>query len=153
ARRSSITSSMYGLLRDEPGCVGNCSEGDTSLHHGNEKVMDVASGASPREARGGRTFVASSESSSQKSSEYARRPSRVRTTGGVPPEQLRARTLVSIFLAVLIAPELAFALPIYPDLVPNTAKAYSSTLNPPGDYPCITCHNNPSGGNGCVDGS
>jgi len=43
----------------------------------------------------------------------------------------------------------AFAFPTYPSLLPNTATTFSVQENM--QRPCITCHNNPDGGAGCVD--
>lgn len=55
-------------------------------------------------------------------------------------------------LASLLAlPSVARALPTFATRVPNRAMAFSESQ---GEMrPCITCHNNPDGGLGCVDGS
>lgn len=52
------------------------------------------------------------------------------------------------FLLPLLSVESARAFPQYPELLPNRAFTFSTNI---GDVrPCITCHNNPDGGQGCV---
>ena len=57
-------------------------------------------------------------------------------------------SLVCFLLPSLLATE-AHAFPVYPELLPNRAYAFSANYGV--DRPCITCHNNPDGGQGCFD--
>ncbi len=64
-------------------------------------------------------------------------------------------TRLSFFLlsmaSVSALPEAAYAFPQFPEQLPNRAYTLSSIT---GDQrPCITCHNNPDGGQGCVTSS
>lgn len=55
--------------------------------------------------------------------------------------------LPALVVGTLYAPERARSFPIYPPLIPNRATATAADGT---QKPCITCHNNPDGGLGCV---
>ncbi len=52
------------------------------------------------------------------------------------------------FVVPLALTSVAHAFPQYPDTLPN--RAYTFSAREGQDRPCITCHNNPDGGQGCV---
>lgn len=54
-------------------------------------------------------------------------------------------------LACSALPSSAHAFPQYPDLIPNQVWEFSPQTGD--ERPCITCHNNVNGGQGCIDGS
>lgn len=60
--------------------------------------------------------------------------------------------LIGLFLAQTLAlPSVAFAFPQFPEQLPNRAYTLSNITGT--QRPCISCHNNPDGGQGCVDGT